>query len=311
MTRARPLPLSKRISYAFETAGAYFIYGFFALLPLDAASNLGGWIMRRVGPRMGVTRTAYRNLSLAMPEKTDAEKKEIVAGMWDNLGRVIAEYPHLKKIADRVDLAGMDNARAVLASGKPAIFFGGHLANWEIPPLCAKRINMPLHVVYRRPNNPYVDGLLRHARREGGSAGQIAKGVDGAREILAALRKKESLGILVDQKMNEGLAIPFFGRDAMTGPGVAQFAVRVGCGLCPLRVERLQGTRFRITIEKSIPAEDTGDREADYRRIMTDVNRHLEEWIRARPEQWLWIHNRWPESKPRSPYPPDFATLSR
>lgn len=297
MTRARPLPVAKRISYAFETAGAYFIYGFFKLLPPDAASNLGGWIMRRLGPRLGVSRTAYRNLALALPDKTEAEKKDIVAGMWDNLGRVIAEYPHLKKIAGRVDLSGLENARAVLDSGNPAIFFGGHLANWEIPPICAKRIGMALHVVYRRPNNPYVDGLLRHAR-SAGAVGQIPKGVEGAREILSVLRKKGSLGILVDQKMNEGLAIPFFGHDAMTGPGVAQFAVRMGCGLCPLRIERLQGARFRITVEKSIPVQDTGDRDADYRRIMTDVNRHLEAWIRERPEQWLWIHNRWPESKP-------------
>lgn len=297
MKPARRLSVGKRIAYAFETLGAYFIYGIFAIMPLDIASDVAGWIMRRLGPRLGVTRTAYRNLALAMPEKTEAEKKEIVAGMWENLGRVIGEYPHLEKISDRVDLAGMENARDVLASGKPAIFFGGHLANWEVPPMVARRIDMPLHVVYRRPNNPYVDGLLRHARRKGGSAGQIAKGIDGAREILSALRKKQSLGILVDQKMNEGMAIPFFGRNAMTGTGVAQFAVRAGCGLCPLRVERLQGARFRILIEKSIPVEDTGDREADYRRIMTDVNRHLEMWIRERPEQWLWIHNRWPESK--------------
>ncbi|HYD19712.1 MAG TPA: lauroyl acyltransferase [Patescibacteria group bacterium] len=296
MIRARKIPLAKRVSYLFETAAAYLIYGFFSLFTLDAASDLGGWIMRRLGPRLGVTRTAYRNLALALPEKTDAEKREIVEGMWENLGRVIAEYPHLKKIADRIDLAGMENARDVLESGKPAIFFGGHLANWEIPPVCARRIGMPLHVVYRRPNNPWVDGLLRHARAAG-AVGQIPKGTEGALEILAVLRKKESLGILVDQKMNEGMAIPFFGHDAMTGPGVAQFAVRVGCGLCPLRIERLQGARFRLTIEKSIPVEDTGDREADYRRIMTEVNRHLEIWIRARPEQWLWIHNRWPEQR--------------
>ena len=300
MRPARRLSAGKRISYAFETLGAYFIYGIFAIMPLDTASDVGGWIMRRLGPHLGVTRTAYRTIALAMPGKTDAEKKEIVAGMWDNLGRVIAEYPHLKKIAGRVDLGGMENARDVLASGKPAIFFGGHLANWEIPPICAKRIGMPLHVVYRRPNNPYVDSLLRHAR-SAGAVGQIPKGAEGAREILSVLRRKQSLGILVDQKMNEGLAIPFFGHDAMTGPGVAQFAVRAGCGLCPLRIERLNGARFRITIEKSIPAEDTGDRDADYRRIMTDVNRHLELWIRERPEQWLWIHNRWPESKPPKP----------
>lgn len=298
MKAARPLSASKRVAYAFETLGAYIVYGFFAVLPMDWASATGGWIMRKLGPRLGVTRTAYRNLALAMPETSEAERKKIVAGMWDNLGRVIAEYPHLSKFGSRIEVKGFEHALAVQEAGKPLIFFGGHIANWEVPPIRAKDYGIKLAVIYRRPNNIWVDGLLRHARSRGGSVGQIAKGVEGAREILAALRKKQSLGILVDQKMNEGIAVPFFGRDAMTGPGVAQFALRVGCGLLPLRIERLGGVKFRITVGAAVDVTDTGDREGDYRRIMTEVNRHLEEWIRARPEQWLWIHNRWPDSKP-------------
>lgn len=301
MRQPRPPSLAKRASHALETLGAYVVYGIFAALPVDWASAAGGRIMRKLGPRLGVTRTAYRNLALALPETGAAERKKIVEGMWDNLGRVIAEYPHLSKLGARIEVAGLEHALAAQEAGKPLIFFGGHLANWEVPPVITKDSGMQLAVIYRRPNNVWVDGLLRRARGRAGAAGQIAKGVEGAREILAALRRKQSLGILVDQKMNEGIALPFFGRDAMTGPGVAQFALRLGCALLPLRIERLGGVKFRITISAALDVTDTGDRDADYRRIMTDVNRHLEAWIRERPEQWLWIHNRWPDSKSDKP----------
>jgi KDO2-lipid IV(A) lauroyltransferase len=105
------------------------------------------------------------------------------------------------------------------------------------------------------------------------------------------------LALLVDQKLNEGMAVPFFGRDAMTAPAVAHFALKFGMPIYPSRVERLKGARFRVTVYPPMQMTPTGDLEQDTRRVLTDMNRQLEGWIRERPEQWLWIHKRWPESK--------------
>jgi KDO2-lipid IV(A) lauroyltransferase len=292
MADVRTIPLKKRLRYAAETAAAYLLYGIFRLLPLDAASNAGGFIMRSLGPRMGISRTARRNLAAAFPGKTEAERQEILSECWDNLGRVIGEYPHLHRIAARVELAGAEHLGA--ANGRGAIFFGAHSGNWEVGAVAARRQGVDLTLVYRRPNNPGVDGLLRHARDSGG-VGHVPKGRGAAREIMSVLQKQGAIAMLMDQKMNEGVAVPFFGRNVMTAPAIAHFALGRGCPVYPCRVERLGGAKFRVTIYPQIDTSSTGDKAADVLRILTDVNATLESWIRERPGQWLWLHRRWPE----------------
>jgi len=95
--------------------------------------------------------------------------------------------------------------------------------------------------------------------------------------------------------MNDGIPIPFFGRPAMTAPALAEFALRFDCPVVPARVERLRGARFRITLYPPMDLPRTGDRRADVVAIMTKINAVIEEWVRERPDQWLWLHNRWPD----------------
>ncbi len=284
----------RRMRYGLETVLAYLVYGFFRLLPLSGASATGGFLLRALGPRMGISRIALKNLDLAFPEKSSAEKQRILVGMWDNLGRVIAEYPHLHRIWPCVELAGREHLEAARDSGRPAIFLAGHLANWEINAIGARQCGLPLHLVYRKPNNSGVDGLLRHAR-DSGATGHIEKGAAGAREIFSLLRQGQAIGMLVDQKLNEGVAVPFFGHLAMTASAFAQFALKFDCPLYPSRIERLEGCRFRMTVFPALNVTRTGDKEADVQNILVAMNAMLEDWIRARPEQWLWIHKRWPQ----------------
>jgi KDO2-lipid IV(A) lauroyltransferase len=113
--------------------------------------------------------------------------------------------------------------------------------------------------------------------------------------MIAGLNAGRHFGLLIDQKMNDGISVPFFGRDAMTAPAMAQFAVRDGTPLLPVRCERLEGARFRLTFYPPLEAVVTGDRQRDVAATMAKANALLEAWIRERPEQWLWIHNRWPD----------------
>jgi KDO2-lipid IV(A) lauroyltransferase len=278
--------------YALETIAVYIIYGFFRLLPVVAASNTGGWILSRIGPRMGASRTALRNLAYALPEKSPQEHADILRGMWDNLGRVIAEYPHLRRIAsERVEIVGAEHFDLV-RSGAGGIFIGGHIGNWEVGGIVAQQRGIKVNVVYRKPNNPWIDGLLRHARG-GQDIGHITKGDKGAREMFTRLRAGETLGILMDQKLTEGIAVPFFGRPALTATAAAQFALKFKCPLLPIRIERLPAARFRVHIAPPLRIDGDGDRDADVLRILTQINAQLEDWIRARPSQWLWLHKRW------------------
>lgn len=160
--------------HAIETALVYVVYGFFGLMPMETASGLGGRLLSSLGPRLGISRVARNNLNLAFPEKTATEKETILRGMWDNLGRVIGEYPHLHRIWQDVEVVGRENFEAARDSGKAALLFSAHIANWEIPAI-RKKTGLDIHIVYRKPNNPWVDGLLRHARASG-AAGYIEKG---------------------------------------------------------------------------------------------------------------------------------------
>jgi KDO2-lipid IV(A) lauroyltransferase len=245
---------------------------------------------------MGITRVARRNLGHAFPNATEAEKQKIITDMWDNLGRVIAEYPHLRRLWDRVEVVGEEHIRQAATAGTATIFFGAHIGNWEINALSARHYGIPIELVYRKPNNPYVDRLLRHARAAD-AVSYIPKGIDGARGVLSALKKNRTVGMLLDQKMNEGVPVPFFGRDAMTAPAIAQFALKMGCPLYSSFVERLPGARFRMTIYPPMKVSATGDKDADIRRVLVDINTRIEGWVRAQPGQWLWIHRRWPDKE--------------
>lgn len=266
-------------------------------LSVDRASALGGWIGRTAGPRLGQNRKALRNLQRAMPENRPEENRRILRGMWDNLGRVIAEYPHLDEICarlegGRLEIVGLEHVRDMLTDGRPGLMFGAHLANWEVPPYCARHTGLDLGVIYRAPNNPLVDTMLRRYRA---SARQYRKGKDGARDMIGLLRSGGHGAMLVDQKMNDGIAVPFFGRSAMTAPAIAQLGLRLGAVLVPTRTERLDGARFRIEVFPPLTIASTGDKLADEYKIMCDINQVIEGWVRRRPEQWLWLHRRWPD----------------
>jgi KDO2-lipid IV(A) lauroyltransferase len=281
--------------------GARLALALFAALSLDRASALGGWIARRIGPRSGANKIAARNLARAMPELTPAQQTEALVGMWDNLGRVIAEYAHLADLGDeiaagtaRVEIVGTGHIDAVIAAKRPTIFFSAHYGNWELLGLTATRKGLPLVQVYRAANNPLTEDLLQSLRQAVGGR-LVPKGMQAARELIKALRQNESLAMLVDQKLTTGVAVPFFGRDAMTAPAIAELALRAGCPVVPAYVERLGGAHFRVTVEAPIILEDTGNREQDVYNGLLLINRTIESWIRKRPDHWFWVHRRWPK----------------
>lgn len=188
-------------------------YGLFWLLPLDWASALGGFLARHVGPLLPVQQIGRANLRQAFPDWAEERIERTLAGVWDNLGRTAAEYPHLARILrERVVLEShisIEDYRRRRAAGETAIFFSGHFANWEILPAYAVSCDYPLITVFRSANNPYVDRLVQRSRRQSGRL--VPKGAAGLRDVIAAMKQGEPLGVLVDQKLNAGIAVPFSG----------------------------------------------------------------------------------------------------
>jgi KDO2-lipid IV(A) lauroyltransferase len=284
-------------TYRVEAWFATLAFSGFGLLPLDRASALGGAVARRIGPRLAVTRRARLNLYAALPDLSPAEIESIVRGMWDNLGRVAAEYAHLREIkvfepGGRVETRGLEHLDQALAAQRRVVLFSGHLGNWEIAALAGGQYGLDIAQIYRAANNPLFDRLIGRLRGDQGEL--IPKGAVASRRAAAALRRGGHLSLLVDQKLNDGIAVPFFGRPAMTAPALALFALHYDCDVLPVRIERAEGAHFRLTVYPKLALPRSGDRDADVLALMTAVNRTLEGWIRERPEQWFWLHRRWP-----------------
>ena len=294
------MPFIRRfVVHPIEAFGTFLVYAFFHILPLDVASAIGGWLGRTVGPRLSLSDRAVRNLSRVYPDKSQAEIGAIVRGMWDNLGRLAAEFPHLEEFrlyekGGRVEVIGVEHVDQLRDDGLPGIFFSAHIGNWEIISLGVTQRGMPLDRVYRAANNRLVEWLYRQGRSAAKGA-LIPKGMAGVRMLLKSLKDGNHLAIMVDQKMNNGIAVPFMGRPAMTAPALAELALRFGCPVVPGRVRRLKGARFQVEVLPPLDLPDTGDRHADILATMTRVNEIVEAWVRETPEQWLWLHNRWPD----------------
>jgi len=278
----------------------------FGVLKAETASNLAGRFARVVGPFLPVSRTAYRNLALALPDCDRAAHRRIVHGMWNSLGRTAGEFPHLKHLQRDTpsgpgwELRGEDILRTLAAKGGPMIFFSGHIGNWEILPRAAALYGLPCANFYRAASTPQVDALIRRMREDnvGVATGYFPKGSKGARAALRHLGQGGNLAMLVDQKMNDGIEARFFGQPAMTASALASLALHFRCPVIPAHVQRIGPARLRVIIEPPLLLPDTGDRAGDVQSLTQNVNDVLEGWIRASPDSWLWLHRRFPKSSP-------------
>ncbi len=281
-------------------AGAIFAIA--RLFPWQASSDFGGWVARTIGPLIKVSRRGRANLKAAFPEKSDDEVETILRGVWDNLGRTAAEYPHLDRIwdydpqfpdrFDRIEVHGIEHFLALRDSGSPAIVFTAHLANWELLAVCAAQYDLPISVIFRRPNNPYINRLIQRIRGENMGT-LLPSGLGAAMAASKVLSDGGQVGILVDQHFTRGPVLPFFNRPAHTPPTLAKLARRFDCPVYGARVERLPGGRFRLSISPPVEMQKTESRENDIKANMAKVNAMVEGWVREHPEQWLWLHRRW------------------
>ncbi|MFN3211556.1 MAG: lysophospholipid acyltransferase family protein [Henriciella sp.] len=265
----------------------------------DRASNFLGWLMKRVAPLLSQNKTVKRNLHLAFPDLPEAERDRIALASWESVGRTAGELPHLPKIdpyaGDRVDVIGAEHLDAIEKSNKGAVFVSGHFANWEV--MAAVICNRPVDclITYRALNNPHIDRKLNKVRHDYGIGVLTPKGI-GTREIMRALGKNRSVGLMNDQKFNQGLAIPFFGHDAMTAPGPSRLALKYKVPIVLMTTRRTGPARFAVTAHEPFMPEQTGDTETDVKACVKRITTLIEAEVRANPEQWFWQHRRWPKN---------------
>jgi KDO2-lipid IV(A) lauroyltransferase len=266
-------------------------------------SDFAGGLMRRVGPWIREHKLGRANLKAAFPEKTDAEIETILAGVWDNLGRLAIEFAHLDRIWDHdpekpgtghieFSQASVERFIKLRDDGKPALFFAAHLANWEMPALPGAAHGLPTALMYRAPNIGAVSDMVLATR--GVNMGRLIKtGLDGAIKASEALAEGLHVGMLVDQYYVRGVPVTFFGRKTNANPLIARLVRQIECPIHGVRVVRLPNHRFYAEMSEEVPPVRDAEGKIDIAGTMQAITNVVEGWIREHPEQWLWLHRRW------------------
>lgn len=290
-------------------------------LPPALASSLGGALGRWLGPWLPSTKIARINLALAFPGLSKKRRDRIVRDCWDNIGRTLAEFPHISRLPPMGPsgpgwrIEGRDHlleARLeAQRSGRPVIFFSGHLGNWELMPPLVDRYGLPFAPFYRAPNNPAADRILRRLReRNNGRQPLFPKGARGARGAVRHLAAGKHLGILGDQKMNDGIASRLFGLPAMTAPAAAVLALRFNAVIVTGHVWREGPARLVLEVDPLIEPSafalnalnrNAQSRQAAIAELTQYLNDRLQSWIERRPGNWLWLHRRWDKKLYKKP----------
>jgi KDO2-lipid IV(A) lauroyltransferase len=300
--------LGSRMAEAVMIGVVRAVFGLARALGPERSGNVAGAITRTIGPLLPQHRTALANVRAAFPEKSDAEVKAIVRGAWDNLGRTGAEYAHLSVLFDfddqnpaagRTDVIGIDHFLALRDDGKPGIIFAAHLANWELPAICAARYGLDATAVFRAPNDQAVAHVVHEVRS------QTMGGLEAARQGAAfamqgVLERGGHLGMLIDQHFTRGVIVDFLGRSALANPLLAKFARRYECPVHGVRVVRLPGHRFKVELTPPLDLPRDADGQINVQGAMQAMTDVVAGWVREHPEQWLWMHRRWRVKAPSS-----------
>jgi Kdo2-lipid IVA lauroyltransferase/acyltransferase len=299
--------LLRRLAPMFDAGMGWLTLGLMRLIRLTdrrRTADFWGWFMRKVGPRLSEHGIGRANLAAAFPDKPAAEIEQILAGVWDNLGRYAVEFAQIERFSNAdpslpdddivADPATSERFHRLRYDGKPALIFASHLANWELPALVAARHGLDTAVLFRPPNIRAVsDAVLKI--RAGAMGTLIATGLDAPVKLGRILEANGHVAMLADQHFVKGVDVTFFGRDCKANPLIALLARHVECPIHGTRIVRRSDDRNRFFIEMTeaiVPARDAQGL-IDIAGTMQVITTVIEGWVREHPEQWLWLHRRW------------------
>lgn len=283
----------KFIRYSIEMQFLLLFYVFCKLLRIDKSSKSIGFVAEKIGPLLGISKRADKNLKKAFQNLNFEERKRIIEKMWNNLGRTSAEFFNIKtliKDEDRIKIKGKNVIEKYKNQG--VIYVSGHLANWEIIPIAIMRKDKKVAAVFRESNNFLFNNWMIKQRKLI-TKNQFPKGISGTKEILNFLKNKGSVAMLVDQKLSNGVKAKFFKMNAMTASVPATLALKYRYPIVPLNVRRIKNVTFEIEFFPSIEINESGNLEEDILNFTNKINQFLEEKIIEKPEEWFWLHNRW------------------
>ena len=284
----------KLIKYFIQFLTILTLFLIFKILGLKLASLLSSKIMYMIGPLFRSQSLINSNILKALPNLNQEKVKEISKKMWGNYGKILAEYVFIKdfresKLNKKIKVKGQEILDEIKKNNEPVIFISGHFNNFELMALHIEKSGINLAVVYRPLNNKFLNFIMEKIRIKYICKNQIKKGISGTKKLLYFFKTKNSIALMIDQRVSQGIKSKFFNHDCFTTTIPAQFIKKFKCKVVPIYIERLQNSDFQLTIHKPLEYSSNESLES----ITLELNVFLEKLILKNPEQWIWSHNRW------------------
>ena len=289
----------KIIKYFLEFVIIISLFFIFKIVGLRNASHIGSIIGKFFGPLFRSKKIIKQNIKIGLGNIDESKEKEIINGMWSNIGRTLAEYVFLKDFKfnktdlNHMKINGTKYLDEIKKSNEPAIFYSGHFANFELMAMELDKFGIKTAAIYRPLNNFFLNPLMEYLRMKYICPTQIPKGRIGVREIIARIKDGYSVALMMDQRVSEGQKVPFFNKPAFTTTIPAQLALKYNCKLVPIFLERKGSVEFEMTVYEPYKIEKSGNEEEDTKNIIHKINQIIEKMIIQNPTQWIWSHNRW------------------
>ena len=284
----------KIIKYFFQFLFFIFFFFLFKIFGFKISSLVGGKLFETIGPIFRSKELISSNIKKAIPNINSKDLKKISRLMWNNYGRIFAEYVFIKsfrsgKLNSRISVEGQDILDEIKKNNQQVVFISGHFSNFELMAMHLEKTGIKLSAIYRPLNNIFLNIIMENIRKKYICKNQIKKGIGGIKKIIQLKKQNYSTALMIDQRVSEGIKSNFFNSPALTTTIPAQLVKKFKIPVVPIFIERVNNLNFKITIRKPVNFTDTDS----IKKITDDLNKILETMILHKPEQWIWSHNRW------------------
>ena len=266
----------------------------FRIIGVKLSSFLSGKLFEIIGPIFRSKKIINDNIKKAFPDKNSKEFNEIKSSMWNNYGRVFAEYLYMKNfrngnLSKNISIEGEDVLLNIKDQNQKVVFISGHFSNFELMAMQIDKIGIKIGAIYRPLNNIFLNKFMERIRKKYICKNQIKKGIGGVKELVRLNKEGYSTALMIDQRVSEGIKSTFFNEEAFTTTIPAQLVKKFKTPVVPIFIDRFDSIKFKITIHKPLNFLDNDSPED----ITLKLNKVLEKMIRENPKYWIWSHNRW------------------
>ena len=284
----------KIVKYFFQFLFFIIFFFLFKILGFKISSAIGGKLFEMIGPIFRSKKLIDTNIKKALPNINSEDLKKTTRLMWNNYGRIFAEYVFIKsfrngKLNSRISIEGQDILEEIKKLNQQVVFISGHFSNFELMAMHLEKVGIKLTAIYRPLNNIFLNIIMENIRKKYICKNQIKKGIGGMKKIIHLKKQNYSTALMIDQRVSEGIRSNFFNNLALTTTIPAQLVKKFKIPVVPIFIERVNNLNFKITVSKPINFTHSDSIE----KITDDLNKVLETMILHKPEQWIWSHNRW------------------